>query len=102
LNSVEENIMLYKGASIFRNIRRKDGAEWTSDDTATYLVRNMKDDTKVTEGMLSKSADSLQFNLRFTDTDAWIPKNKYLLLVWIENTVTGYSQPVLEMTITVK
>jgi len=95
-------ITMRAGESIFIDFQKKDGVEIETDMTATYELLNESDVQEAT-GPLSKSGDLFTFELRISGaTTEPLADGTYLLLVIVENSVTGYADYIYEENVKIR
>ena len=95
-------ITMRAGESIFIDFQKKDGIEIETDMTATYELLD-ETDTQIATGPLSKSGDLFTFELRISGTTTEpLTDGTYLLLVIVENSVTGYADYIYEENVKIR
>ena len=77
---IEDEVEKYQGTSFSRTLHKGDGSEWTSDETANFVVTD-KSANVVASGDLTKDGSNTQISFMLGDTETVKFIGEYLLLV---------------------
>lgn len=92
---------IYSNESFFADISRDDALAFDGTHTFDVEIVDVLTNTIIDTEAMSKSGDSLLFEVRYFNTSSWVVGKKYKLLGRLKDTATLYNDVVLEVVFTV-